>query len=161
MRSTKLSIAIAITLAMVSGAAFASDLVKRKGWRVMATPHSYEELNKRLDESIKKNKMGLVNQASATVGAKSRGVTIPGNRVVGVFRPDFAIRMLKASLAAGIEAPIRFYVTENPDGKATLSYRTPSAVFEPYMTKSNADLRKMSLELNMIFEQIAKDAAAP
>jgi uncharacterized protein (DUF302 family) len=146
MRRTVPPIAIAVMLAIVSGAAFASDLVKREGWRVIATPHGYEALNKRLDESIKKNKMGLVNQASATVGAKSRGVTIPGNRVVGVFRPDFAIRMLKASLAAGIEAPVRFYVTENSDGKATLSYRTPSAVFEPYMTKSNSELRKMSLE---------------
>jgi uncharacterized protein (DUF302 family) len=161
MRSRTLSAAIFVGLVTFASGAFAADLVKRKGWRVIATQHSYEELNKRLDASIKSNKMGLVNQASATVGAKSRGVTIPGNRVVGVFRPDFAIRMLKASLAAGIEAPIRFYVTENPDGKATLSYRTPSAVFEPYMTKSNSDLKKMSLELNTIFEKIAKDAAAP
>jgi uncharacterized protein (DUF302 family) len=66
--------------------------------------------------------MGLVARASATMGAKSIGKTIPGNMVVMVYRPDFAIRMLKASVPAGIEAPIRFYITENPaTGSATLT----------------------------------------
>jgi uncharacterized protein (DUF302 family) len=40
--------------------------------------------------------------------------------------------VLGASVAAGIEAPIRIYVTENQDGTATLSYKKPSAVFAPY-----------------------------
>ncbi len=74
----------------------------------------------------------VVTRASATLGAKSLGTTIPGNMVVGVTRPDFAIRMLEASVPAGIEAPIRFYITENEDGTATLGYKTPSAVFAPY-----------------------------
>ncbi|PMX56079.1 hypothetical protein C1Y13_30015, partial [Pseudomonas sp. FW305-33] len=75
---------------------------------------------------------GLVTSASASQGAKAAGVDIPGNKVFGIFRNDFARRMLAASVAAGIEAPIRFYVTENPDGTATLSYKTPGAVFAPY-----------------------------
>jgi uncharacterized protein (DUF302 family) len=65
--------------------------------------------------------------------------------------------MLAASIAAGIEAPIRLYITENADGSATLSYRTPSAVFAPYMTRRNPDLRAMAKELDAIFAQIALD----
>lgn len=134
-----------------------SDLTKRKGWHVYATRHSYADLVKRLEEAVKKNKMAVVNAASASDGAKAQGFTIPGNRVVGVYRNDFARRMLAASLAAGIEAPIRFYITENTDGMATLSYRRPSAVFAPYITRKKSDLRAVATELDAIFAQIALD----
>lgn len=140
-----------------------TDLVKRKGWNVTSTTYSYADLVKRLEAAVIKNKMAVVNAASASDGAKAQGFTIPGNRVVGVFRNDFARRMLAVSLAAGIEAPIRFYVTENPDGKATLSYRAPSAVFGPYIggkKKRGAgtnDLVLIAKELDAIFAQIALD----
>lgn len=134
-----------------------SDLTKRPEWLIYASRHSYAELVRRLEEAVKKNKMAVVNAASASDGAKAQGVTIPGNRVVGVFRNDFARRMLASSVAAGIEAPIRFYVTENPDGMATLSYRTPTAVFSPYFTRRATDLRVMAKELDAIFAQIALD----
>jgi hypothetical protein len=63
--------------------------------------------------------------ASASDGAKAQGFTIAGNRLVGVYLNDFARRKLRASVAAGIEALIRFYVTKNPEGTATSSYKTP------------------------------------
>lgn len=134
-----------------------SDLTKRRGWRVHPTRMSYGDLVKKLEESVKANKMAVVNAASASDGAKAQGFTIPGNRVVGVYRNDFARRMLSASLAAGIEAPIRFYVTENADGTATLSYRSPGAVFAPYMNRRNTDLRALAKELDAIFVKIAAD----
>ncbi len=130
------------------------------GWSVIDTGHSYKALVDRLGEAVKANKMGLVTRASATLGAKSLGKTIPGNMVVGVFRPDFAVRMLAASVPAGIEAPIRFYITENGDGTATLSYKKPSAVFAPY-TDRGAALRELAAELDAIFAKIAREAAAP
>ena len=131
------------------------------GWRIMETPHNYQQLITRLDQAVKDNKMGLVNRASATIGAKKAlGKTIPGNMVVGVYRPDFAVRMLEASIPAGIEAPIRFYVTENADGTATLSYRTPSAVFAPYQD-STGKLKNLAAELDVIFESIARQASGP
>ena len=68
--------------------------------------------------------------------------------------------MLEASIPAGIEAPIRFYVTENADGTATLSYRTPSAVFAPY-EDSAGKLKAMAAELDVIFESIAHQASGP
>ncbi len=99
--------------------------------------------------------MGIVGRASASMGAKSQGFEIPGNAVVMVFRNDFARRMLAASVPAGIEAPLRFYVTENADGTATLTYRSPSSVFRPY---ESAEMNSLAEELDAIFEKIAAEA---
>ena len=125
---------------------------------VIATPHSFARLQARLDAAVTANGFFSVTSASASAGAAGRGITIPGNLVVGVFRNDYAVRMLEASIAAGIEAPLRFYVTENGDGTATLSYRAPSRVFAPYGV---AALTAMAGELDPVWAKIARDAAAP
>jgi uncharacterized protein (DUF302 family) len=132
----------------------------REGWSVIPTSHAYGALVERLNAAVTANKMGLVTRASATKGAAKLGKTIPGNMVVGVYRPDFAIRMLEASVAAGIEAPVRFYITEQADGTATLSYKLPSAVFAPYEDGGQA-LKDMAAELDGIFAKIAAEATAP
>lgn len=123
--------------------------------RVEPTRLGFAELVARLERAIEANGMRLVARASASVGASERGIAIPGNAVIMVFRNDFALRMLEASLAAGIEAPIRFYVTENPDRTATLSWRPPTAVFAPYRS---APLDAVARELDPIFARIAADA---
>jgi uncharacterized protein (DUF302 family) len=128
------------------------------GTKVIETGFGYKALVGRLNKAIKKNRMGIVARASATVGAKSIGVTIPGNMVIMVFRPDFAVRMLKASVPSGIEAPLRFYLTENADGKASLTYRLPSKVFAPY---GSAELDRMAGEIDVIFANIVRDALMP
>src|SRR3989338_1608654 len=120
------------------------------------TPHKFDTLLTRLAKAISDNGMGLVAQASASRGAASRGVTIPGNAVIEVFRNDYAVRMLEASVPAGIEAPLRIYVIENTNKSTTIIYRRPSAVFTPY---GNAKLDAMARELDPIFEKIVRDAA--
>ena len=135
-----------------------ADFQPPVGWELFKTTHSYPDLIERLDEAVEANKMGLVTRASATVGAKKTlERDIPGNMVVGVFRPDFAVRMLEASVPAGIEAPIRFYVTENADKTASLSYKTPTAVFAPY-SQDNEALQTLAMELDDIFAKIASEA---
>ena len=121
----------------------------------VSTPHGFDVLWNRVQQAVRDNKMGIVGQASASRGAASRGITIPGNAVVMVYRNDFAVRMLKANVPAGIEAPLRLYVTENSDGTATLRYRTPSAVFKAY---EDATLNDMARELDAIFEKIVGQA---
>lgn len=59
--------------------------------------------------------------------------------------------MLTASVPAGIEAPIRFYVTENSNGTASLSYKKPGTVFAPYLDDGKDELRALALELDGIF----------
>lgn len=140
------------------GLAAASELESRPGWRVISTGLAFTDLVGRVQDAVRAEKMLLVTQASASDGAKGQGIVIPGNRIMGVYRNDYARRMLKASVAAGIEAPIRFYVTENPDGTATLSWKTPSHVFAPYMDEGGAELRALSAELDAVFETIGVKA---
>ena len=126
------------------------------GMRTVVTKHAFDVLVARVEAAVSANKMGLVAQASASQGAAGRGIKIPGNAVLMVFRNDYAVRMLQASVPAGIEAPIRLYVTENADGTASLSYRTPTAVFAPYR---NDKLNELARELDPIFDRIVRDAA--
>jgi uncharacterized protein (DUF302 family) len=140
--------------------AAAGSLAPRPGWEVHDTAKSYSQLIDDLKQSVKSEKMIVVTQAGPTQAAKRRGIEIPGNRVLGVFNNDFAVRTLKLSVAAMIEAPIRFYVTENEDGTATLSYKTPSHVFAPYLDEGGGDLRAVAHELDGIFARIAERAIA-
>jgi uncharacterized protein (DUF302 family) len=144
--------------ALILTAGAAAALEPRDGWAVAESSKTYAELLEDLKTAVTAEKMGLVTEAGPTEAAAARGVTIPGNRVVGVFRPDFAIRALEASEAAMIEAPIRFYVTEQPDGSATLSYKTPSFVFAPYMEEGGDALTAIAQELDAIFATIAERA---
>jgi uncharacterized protein (DUF302 family) len=126
------------------------------GTNVVRTEYRFDQLLGRLERAIADHKMGLVAQASASRGAAARGVKIPGNAVLMVFHNDYAVRMLKASVPAGIEAPLRLYVTENPDGTASITYRLPSAVFAPY---GSGELDRMAQELDVILRNIVHDAA--
>lgn len=129
-----------------------------EGFTSVKTPHDFTTLVERVAAAVKANGLFVVTRASASKGAASRGLTIPGNMVLGVYRNDFAVRMLEASLAAGIEAPIRFYVTENADGSANLAYRAPSAVFAPYEDGGEA-LAALAGELDGLFAAIAAEAS--
>jgi uncharacterized protein (DUF302 family) len=125
------------------------------GTKVIETGTPFAAFVDKLTAAVSANKMGIVAQACADCGAKSIGVAIPGNRVIMVYRPDFAVRMLKASVASGIEAPLRLYVTERPDGTARLTYRLPSHVFGAYQV---AALDEMGKELDVIVAKIVADA---
>lgn len=148
----------ALIVAAASGALAEPTVGARDGWTVIETPHGFKELSDKLDAAIKAEGMLKVTQASASAGARGAGITIPGNKVVGVYRNDFARRMLAASVAAGIEAPIRFYITEEADGAATLSYVTPTTVFAPYFDEGGAALEALAAELDVVFAAIAARA---
>jgi uncharacterized protein (DUF302 family) len=134
------------------------DLTARDGWSVTPTSKTFDALVKDTRTAVKANGMGVVTQAGPTAAAKKRGIKIPGNRVIGVFNNNYAVKVLETSTAAMIEAPIRMYVTENEDGTATLSYKTPTTVFTPYLDEGGTALALLSTQLDAIFAQIAADA---
>ncbi len=157
LRTLMTALAVAAALAMVPAGA---QIAKRPGWVVKPTPHSYATLVKRIEAAAKAHKIGIVTRASASRGAAAvLGRTIPGNMVIGLYHPRFAVAMLEASIAAGIEAPIRLYVTENQDGTATLAYKTPSHVFAPYMAEGGEKLTKLAGELDALFAALSAEAA--
>ncbi len=154
-----------LVLALAPIAAHAADpdvapMADRPGWRVIHTGLAYPALIDAVKAATKANMMGVATEASPTEAAKQLGVTIPGNRVIGVFNPKFAVRILPLSTAAMIEAPIRFYVTEDAGGRATLAWKTPSTVFAPYIDEAGPDLAAVAAELDGTFEAIATEATA-
>ncbi|PCH65668.1 MAG: hypothetical protein COC12_14275 [Rhodobacteraceae bacterium] len=153
------SLILAAFISLLASTGFAQSIPARDGWVVIETAKSYTDLISALKSAVKANKMGVVTQAGPTKAAKGRGITIPGNRVIGVFNNDFAVKVLETSTSAMIEAPIRFYITENTDGTATLSYKTPSHVFAPYMNEGGARLGELASALDARFDTIARAAS--
>ncbi len=136
-----------------------AEMAARDGWSVTVTQKSYDALIDDVKKAAKANKMGVVTQAGPTGAARNRGITIPGNRVIGLFNNVFAVNVLNLSTAAMIEAPIRMYVTENKDDTATLSYKLPTTVFGPYIDEAGPELAKLAQELDVIFAAISAQAA--
>ena len=97
---------IVLVLSLVACSATASP-AEREGWAVIETSHAYQDLVDRVKTATKANKMGVVTEAGPTEAAANRGVTIPGNRVIGVYNNDFAVRMLEASEAEPRLLPLR------------------------------------------------------
>lgn len=155
LKTDRLMLIPVLLLALTSPAAIAQSAPALPGTHTVASRHGFDALAARLEKSIEANTMGLVAQASASRGAAGRGVKIRGNLVLMVFRNDYAVRMLAASVPAGIEAPLRIYVTEDPDGKASATWRAPSAVFAPY---GSPELNAIARELDPVFEKIVRDA---
>lgn len=154
------AIGLATTVALAGPAAAADGSVVQalNGMKVMPTEKPYATLVDDMKAAIKANKMGLVTQAGPTEVAKSRGETIPGNMVMGVFRNDFAVSIIRAVPAAMIEAPVRFMLMEEPDGTGTLSYIPPSVRFAPYVGEGDSVVADAAAQMDEIFAQIAADA---
>lgn len=160
LRPLCLAAALAFLSLPLSAQEAVRDLTPRDGWAVVPTAKSFDTLVQDALAATRANKMGVVTQAGPTGMAAKRGITIPGNRVIGIFNNDFAVKILRLSPHAMIEAPIRLYVTENADGTATLSYKLPSRVFAPYTAEGGAELAALAAQLDARFAAIASAAGA-
>ncbi|WP_413438059.1 DUF302 domain-containing protein [Sulfuriferula sp. GW1] len=104
----------------------------------------------KLTEAILAVPMGLVAHINGQANAAKRGLTVPSDQILEVFRPDFAVRVWQADKRAGIDIPLRIHVYE-ADGKTWVAMRSPGAVFAPY---NNALLDQIAAELQPIFDKI-------
>jgi len=152
------ALAALVLAAPLQAAEQAADLQPRDGWAVHPSSKDYATLLADMKAAVRDHKMGVVTEVGPTGAAAARGITFPGNRVVGVFANDYAVQILDLSTAAMIEAPIRFYVTEGADGTATLSYKTPSHVFAPYLPEAGEKLAAVAEQLDGVFGAIATAA---
>lgn len=154
--------ALALALALLAAPAAAqdvADIAPRPGWSVTPTSHGFDTLVERTRAAVGAEGLAVVTQAGPTGAAAARGIEIPGNRVIGAFNNAYAVRILRLSTAAMIEAPLRLYVTENADGTASLSYVLPSETFAPYTEDGGEPLAEAAAELDAVFAAIAERAA--
>ena len=105
------ALSIVLLFGAVERPSEAANATPYPGTKVIVTSFTFSQLRNRLEAAIDTSGMYVVTSASASAGAKRRGIDTPGNLVLGVYRNDFAVRMLEASVPSGIEAPLRFYVT--------------------------------------------------
>ena len=74
-----------LTFILTAATVSAGSIAPRDGWAVHETPKPFEQLISDVKAAAKDHGLGVVTQAGPTQAAAARGITIPGNRVIGTF----------------------------------------------------------------------------
>ncbi len=104
----------------------------------------------RLGEAVLAAPMGIVAHINGQANASKRGLVVPPDQILEIFRPDFAVRVWQADKRAGIDIPLRIHVYDQA-GKTYVAMRSPAIVFACY---DNAALNTLADELAPILDQI-------
>lgn len=94
--------------------------------------------------------MGLVAHINGQANAAKRGIDVPADQILEIFRPDFAIRVWNAHKPAGIDIPLRIHLYDL-DGRTHVAFRTAKEVFAPY---ANPALDVIAGDIDPIFTGI-------
>jgi len=94
--------------------------------------------------------MGLVAHINGQANCAKRGIQVPADQILEIFRPDFAVRVWKAEKQAGFDIPLRIHLYDS-DGKTKVAFRTAQEIFAPY---GNQELNRIAGELDEIFDQL-------
>lgn len=104
----------------------------------------------KLIEAVQAVPMGLVAHINGQANAAKRGLSVPADQILEVFRPDFAIRVWQAQKSAGIDIPLRIHLYE-ADARTVVAFREAKEVFAPY---ANPALDAIAAEIDPIFAGI-------
>lgn len=108
------------------------------------------EAAQKLIAAIAAYPMGLVAHADGQANCAKKGIAVPADQVLEVFRPDYAVKVWAADKAAGIDIPLRIHLYE-ADGRTWVAHRPASDVFRPYV---NPQLDALGSELDAVFNQL-------
>ncbi|MDP2028893.1 MAG: DUF302 domain-containing protein [Thiobacillus sp.] len=111
---------------------------------------SVDEAAEKLIAAIAAYPMGLVAHANGQANCAKKGIVVPADQVLEVFRPDYAVKVWAADKAAGIDIPLRIHLYE-ADGRTWVAYRTASETFKSYV---NPQLDVLGGDLDAIFNQL-------
>jgi len=111
---------------------------------------SVDEAAEKLIAAIAAYPMGLVAHANGQANCAKKGITVPADQVLEVFRPDYAVKVWAADKTAGIDIPLRIHLYE-ADGRTWIAYRPATEIFRPYV---NPQLDGLGGELDVIFNQL-------
>lgn len=101
----------------------------------------------KLTEAAQAVPMGVLAHLNGQANCAKKGIEVPADQILEIFRPDFAIRVWKAHKPAGIDIPLRIHLYA-ADGKTVVSYRTADEVFAPYAVP---DLTAIAADIDRIF----------
>jgi uncharacterized protein (DUF302 family) len=104
---------------------------------------------RRVEKAVRANGLTLVQ----TVNSGGRGQT--GASVILVSSSDYWGRILKINQLAGMEMPIRIYVTDTGNRTSAVIYRAPSSIFALY---DSPELDHIAGDLDQLFAKIVDDA---
>jgi len=109
-----------------------------------------DEAVEKLIAAVNAYPMGLVAHANGQANCAKKGIAVPADQVLEVFRPDYAVKVWAADKAAGIDIPLRIHLYE-ANGRTWVAYRPAAEVFKPY---TNPALDALGGELDTIFNQL-------
>lgn len=115
----------------------------------LASSYALTEAVRRVEKAVRANGLTLVQ----TVNSGGRGQT--GVSVILVSSSDYWGRILKLNQLAGMEMPIRIYVTDTGNRTSAVIYRAPSSIFALY---DSPELDRIAIDLDQIFAKIVDDA---
>jgi uncharacterized protein (DUF302 family) len=115
----------------------------------LATSYPLGDTVRRLEKSVRANGLTLVQ----TVRSGGHGATDVA--VLLVSSSDIWGRVLKANQLAGMELPIRIYVTAAGNRGSAVIYRAPSSIFALYDTP---ELDHIAADLDQVFAKVVDDA---
>ncbi len=104
----------------------------------------------KLTEAAQAVPMGVLAHLNGQANCAKKGITVPADQILEIFRPDFAIRVWQAHKPAGIDIPLRIHLYE-AGGKTVVNYRTAGEVFAPY---ASASLDAIAGDIDSIFARI-------
>jgi uncharacterized protein (DUF302 family) len=111
---------------------------------------SVDAAAEKLIAAINAYPMGLVAHANGQINCAKKGIAVPADQVLEVFRPDYAVKVWNADKTAGIDIPLRIHLYE-ANGRTWVAYRTATGVFQPYV---NPQLDVLGGELDLIFKHL-------
>lgn len=114
------------------------------------TSLSVDDTIEKLKAGVDAENMRVVAHINGQANAAKMGKTVPGDQILEIFRPDFAIRVWEACKPAGHDIPLRIHVYEE-DGTTHVACRMPTEAFEPYASPA---LMEVGTELDGIFGNI-------
>jgi len=115
-----------------------------------AVSFSVDEAAEKLIAAIDAYPLGLVAHANGQGNCAKKGIVVPADQILEVFRPDYAVRVWMAEKSAGIDIPLRIHLYE-ADGRTWVAYRTATETFKSYI---NPQLDVLGGELDVIFKQL-------
>lgn len=111
---------------------------------------SVDEAAEKLIAAIAAYPMGLVAHVNGQANCAKKGLVVPADQILEVFRPDYAVKVWAAEKAAGIDIPLRIHLYE-AHGRSWVAHRPASTVFQPY---NNPELDALSISLDIMFNQL-------